>query len=201
MMNILNGGKHADNKRGHSGIHDRPVAGASFAEALLYAPSPPSRPRRPPPPPPSTPPPPRPPPLPTPQPPPPPPLPTPPPPRTGPRLFPLAQVGPEQEGIQHRGRGRRGFAPNLKSERGSGRGHPGGDTEAGTHRARDVYIALDPAVEASSSTTGNTSSQIGTSRPRVRNQIVRFYENWGRAIPIISIEDGMAENDWDGLGN
>jgi enolase len=90
-----------------------------------------------------------------------------------------------------------GFAPNLKSNEEAVEVILEAITKAGYAPGKDVYIALDPA---SSEFFDNGKYVFSKSDKSAKSpdQIVRFYENWVAQYPIISIEDGMAENDWTG---
>ncbi len=70
--------------------------------------------------------------------------------------------------------------------------------KAGYKPGEDVYIALDPAAsELYDEATGTYNLEI-EGRKLDRGQMVDLWEDWINRFPIISLEDGMAENDWEG---
>jgi len=90
-----------------------------------------------------------------------------------------------------------GFAPNLKSNEEALEVILEATQQAGFTPGKDVFIALDPA---SSEFFDNGKYVFKKSDKSVKTseQMVEFYSNWARQYPIISIEDGLAENDWEG---
>src|SRR3954465_9128138 len=93
----------------------------------------------------------------------------------------------------------RGFAPSLKSNREALDVVMDAITQAGYQPGGNVYLALDVA----SSELWNDDSktyEFKKSGEKTRNadEMVRLYEDWVTQYPIISIEDGLAEGDWDG---
>jgi enolase len=62
---------------------------------------------------------------------------------------------------------------------------------------KDVYLALDPA-SSEFFEKGNYVFSKSDKSKKSPEQMVKFYEKWVKQYPIISIEDGMAENDWEG---
>jgi enolase len=151
MMNILNGGKHADNNVDIQEFMIVPVAAPSFAEAL----------------------------------------------RTGAEVFHSLKSVLSKKGYNTAVGDEGGFAPNLKSNEEAVEVILEAITKAGYAPGKDVYIALDPA---SSEFFDNGKYVFSKSDKSAKSpdQIVRFYENWVAQYPIISIEDGLAENDWTG---
>ena len=90
-----------------------------------------------------------------------------------------------------------GFAPNLKSNEEAIETILEAIAKPATKRASDVLLALDPA--SSEFYDGRlTFSRNPTSANFRANEMVAFWTDWVSKYPIISIEDGMAENDWDG---
>jgi enolase 1/2/3 len=90
-----------------------------------------------------------------------------------------------------------GFAPNLKSNEEAIETIMEAIAQAGYEAGRDVLLALDPA----SSEFYDGSAYVfkkSDGRKLTREQMVSFWSDWVGKYPIISIEDGMAENDWDG---
>jgi len=68
--------------------------------------------------------------------------------------------------------------------------------DAGYKAGKDVWLALDPA--SSGFYSGGKYNLKSEKRTLSRDQMVDFYADWVKKYPIRSIEDGMAENDWDG---
>ena len=62
----------------------------------------------------------------------------------------------------------------------------------------DVFIALDVASSELWAGSGRYTFKKSGEPERTSEQMVRLYEDWLRQYPIISIEDGLAEGDWDG---
>jgi len=92
-----------------------------------------------------------------------------------------------------------GFAPSLKSNREALDVVMEAIAKAGYTSGQDVYIALD--VAASELWNSDTKSYVfkkSGEQTRTSDEMVRLYEEWVREYPIVSIEDGLAENDWDG---
>jgi len=91
-----------------------------------------------------------------------------------------------------------GFAPNLKSNDEACEVIVEAIKAAGYKPGKDVAIALDPAA---SSFFENGSYNLSKSGQGKKNsdQMTAFYAQWVQKYPIVSIEDGLAENDWDGF--
>jgi enolase len=152
MMNILNGGAHADTSVDFQEFMVMPVGARSFGEAV----------------------------------------------RTGAEIFHalrgILKARGQSTGVGDEG----GFAPNLKSNREAVEVVLEAVAKAGMNAGQDVFIALD--VASSELWAGNGTYVFKKSREadRTSDQMVRLYEDWLREYPIISIEDGVAESDWDG---
>jgi enolase len=69
--------------------------------------------------------------------------------------------------------------------------------QAGFAPGKDVFIALDPA-SSEFFENGKYVFKKSDKSVKTSEQMVEFYSNWTRQYPIVSIEDGLAENDWDG---
>ncbi|MDH3252048.1 MAG: phosphopyruvate hydratase [Ignavibacteria bacterium] len=151
MMNILNGGRHADNNVDFQEFMIVPVQAPSFAEAL----------------------------------------------RMGAEVFHALKTVLHGKKYNTAVGDEGGFAPNLKSNSEAIDVILEAVTKAGYTAGKDVYIALDVA---SSEMWDNGSYLFYKSdkTKKSREEMVKFYESWLKQYPIISIEDGMAENDWDG---
>src|SRR2546421_468509 len=90
-----------------------------------------------------------------------------------------------------------GFAPNLKSNEEAIETILEAIAQAGYKAGLDVMLALDPA--ASEFYEGHSYVfKKSDKRKLSSDEMVAFWKSWAEQYPIISIEDGMAENDWDG---
>ena len=153
MMNILNGGAHADSSVDFQEFMVMPVGTPSFAEAL----------------------------------------------RTGAEIF-HALRGILKKRGQSTGVGDEGgFAPNLKSNRNAVEVVLEAIDAAGMTAGRDVYLALDVASsELWDGKTRRYRFKKSGEPDRTSEQMVQLFEDWLRQFPIASIEDGLAESDWEG---
>jgi enolase len=151
MMNILNGGKHADNNVDLQEFMIIPANAKTFAEAL----------------------------------------------RMGAEIFHALKSVLHKKGYNTAVGDEGGFAPNLKSNDEAIEVILEAIGKATYTPGKDVFLALDPA---SSEFFEKGNYVFGKSDKSVKSpaQMVQFYENWVRQYPIVSIEDGMAESDWDG---
>jgi len=153
MMNILNGGAHADSSVDFQEFMVMPLGAASFSEAL----------------------------------------------RTGAEIFHALRGILKKKGYSTGVGDEGGFAPSLSSNQEALDVVLEAVGKAGYHAGEDVWIALDVAAselwnEASRSYEFKKSGD----RTRTADDMVRLYEDWVRQYPIASIEDGLAEGDWDG---
>ena len=89
-----------------------------------------------------------------------------------------------------------GFAPNLRSNEDALKLIVEGITQAGYQPGREVAIALDPA--ASEFYADGKYTLKGEGRSLDAAALVGLYSEWTSRYPIVSIEDGMAEDDWEG---
>jgi enolase len=89
-----------------------------------------------------------------------------------------------------------GFAPQLESNEDALKLIVDAIRKAGYEPGKDIAIALDPA----SSEFYKDGSYVlkGEGRTLSAAQLVDLYRDWAGTYPIVSIEDGMAEDDWDG---
>jgi enolase len=72
-------------------------------------------------------------------------------------------------------------------------------TAAGYKLGEQIAIAIDPAAsEFYDRATKKYIFKKSDKSSRTSEQMVAFYENWIRQYPIVSLEDGLAEDDWDG---
>jgi enolase len=90
-----------------------------------------------------------------------------------------------------------GFAPNLKSNREALDVVLAAVGQAGLEAGRDVFLALDVAASELWSDGKYVFKKSGEPT-RTPDEMVEMYTEWVRNYPIISIEDGVAEGDWDG---
>jgi enolase len=153
MMNILNGGAHADSSVDFQEFMVMPVGASSFAEGL----------------------------------------------RAGVEIFHTLRSILKKKGHSTGVGDEGGFAPSLSSNREALEVVLEAVTQAGYTAGGDVYIALDVA---SSELWNEKSRQYEFKKSgdttRSSDQMVALYEDWVRQYPIISIEDGVAESDWEG---
>jgi enolase len=151
MMNILNGGAHADSSVDFQEFMIMPLSAPSFAEAL----------------------------------------------RWGAEIFHalrgILKTRGQSTGVGDEG----GFAPNLKSNREALEVVLEAVGKAGLQAGRDVWIALDVASSELWADGRYTFKKSGEA-DRTSDQMIRLYDDWIRQYPIVSIEDGLAESDWDG---
>jgi enolase len=151
MMNILNGGAHADNNVDFQEFMVMPVGAETFAEAL----------------------------------------------RTGAEIFHSLKGVLKKRGYATGVGDEGGFAPNLKSNEEAVETILEAVAAAGYDAGVNVMLALDPA--ASEFYDGrNYVFKKSDGRKLSSAEMVAYWKNWAEQYPIISIEDGMAENDWDG---
>src|SRR5271154_4881014 len=153
MMNILNGGAHADNSVDLQEFMVMPVGAGSFHEAL----------------------------------------------RWGVEVFHALKAVLHKNGYSIAVGDEGGFAPNLKSNDEAIERVLEAITAAGFKPGSQIAIALDPASsEFYDKTKKKYIFKKSDKSERSSEQMVAFWENWVRQYPIVSIEDGLAENDWDG---
>ncbi len=88
-----------------------------------------------------------------------------------------------------------GFAPDLKSNEQVIEMILAGIKEAGYRAGKDVALALDPAASSFYEKGKYVFSKSDRSK-RTGAEMINFYKDWVERFPILSIEDGLAENDW-----
>ena len=153
MMNILNGGAHADSSVDFQEFMVMPLGASSFAEAV----------------------------------------------RTGAEIFHTLRGILKKKGHSTGVGDEGGFAPSLKSNREALDVVLEAITQAGYEAGEDVFIALDVASsELWDESSRRYEFKKSGDTARSADQMVKLYEDWVRQYPIISIEDGLAEGDWDG---
>jgi enolase len=90
-----------------------------------------------------------------------------------------------------------GFAPNLKSNEEAVEAILEAIEKAGYKAGSDVHLALDPAASEFYE-NGKYVFKKSDGSVKSSEQMVAFWANWVKKYPIISIEDGLAEEDWEG---
>lgn len=153
MMNILNGGAHADNSVDCQEFMVMPVGAPNFREAL----------------------------------------------RWGVEVFHSLKTVLKKNGYSTAVGDEGGFAPNLKSNEEAIERVLEAIDAAGYKAGEQVAIAMDPAASEFYETLEKKYVFKKSDRSkRSSEQMVEFWANWIRQYPIISLEDGMAEQDWEG---
>jgi enolase len=150
MMNVVNGGAHADNPIDLQEFMIMPVGATSFAEAL----------------------------------------------RMGAEIFHTLRKGLKEAGHNTNVGDEGGFAPNLKSADEALTFMARAVEAAGYQLGDQIAFTLDPA--ASEFFRDGRYELTGEGRSLDAAGMVRFYEELSQRYPIVSIEDGLAEDDWDG---
>jgi len=153
MMNILNGGAHADNSVDAQEFMVMPLGASSFEEAL----------------------------------------------RWGVEVFHNLKAVLKKNGYSTAVGDEGGFAPNLKSNEEALERVLEAITAAGYKPGEQISIALDPAAsEFYDRASKKYIFKKSDKSARSSEQMAEFWANWARQYPIVSIEDGLAEDDWDG---
>ncbi len=152
MMNILNGGAHADSSVDFQEFMVMPLNAPSFSEAL----------------------------------------------RMGAEIFHalrgILKGRGQSTGVGDEG----GFAPNLKSNREAVEVVLEAIGKAGLKAGEDIFIALDVAASELWAGAGQYTFKKSGEPDRTSVEMIAMYKDWIRQYPIVSIEDGLAEGDWDG---
>ena len=91
-----------------------------------------------------------------------------------------------------------GFAPNLKSNQEAIELILKAIEQAGYKPGEDISIALDPASSEFYDKSGKYIFKKSDKSVKSAEDMVRFWADWVNKYPIVSIEDGLAEDDWDG---
>jgi enolase len=150
MMNVLNGGAHADNSVDFQEFMVVPVGAPTFAEAL----------------------------------------------RTGAEIFHALKSTLKKRGLNTAVGDEGGFAPDLESNEAALQALIEGIEAAGYKPGEDVGIALDPAV--SEIFSGGAYNLEHENRSLNASELAAYWTDLAARYPILSIEDGMDEEDWDG---
>jgi len=91
-----------------------------------------------------------------------------------------------------------GFAPNLESNEEAIQVILEGIKSAGYKVREDIFIALDPAASTFYDSKERVYFLASEKRKLSSKEMIDFYDDWVKKYPIISIEDGLAEDDWEG---
>ena len=153
MMNILNGGSHADSNVDFQEFMIMPVGAETFSDAL----------------------------------------------RQGVEVFHTLKGVLKKKGYSTAVGDEGGFAPSLKSNQEAVELILEAIEKLGLKPGEDIAIALDPASsEFFDKATGKYTFKKSDKRELTSQQMADYWIDWSRQYPIISIEDGLAEDDWDG---
>ncbi|HEX7414782.1 MAG TPA: phosphopyruvate hydratase [Bacteroidia bacterium] len=153
MMNILNGGAHADNGIDIQEFMVMPVGAESFSDAL----------------------------------------------RMGTEVFHHLKAVLKKQGLSTNVGDEGGFAPNIKSNEDALKYVIQAIETAGYKPGVDIYIAMDAAAsEFYDAEKKIYKFKKSTGDELTSSQMVDYWADWAKKYPIISIEDGFSEDDWDG---
>lgn len=153
LMNILNGGSHADNAIDFQEFMVMPAGAASFSEAL----------------------------------------------RMGTEVFHTLKKVLHEKGLSTNVGDEGGFAPNLKSNEEAIEVVLKAIEKAGYKPGEDIFIALDPAASEFYDAKAKVYHFKKSSGRKLKSaEMVEYWANWAKKYPILSLEDGMAEDDWAG---
>jgi enolase len=152
MMNILNGGKHAENSVDFQEFMVMPIGAPTFAEALRY----------------------------------------------GAETFHALKGILKKKGYATGVGDEGGFAPNLKSNDEACEVIVEAMKAAGYKPGKDIALALDPAASSFFEEGKYNLAKSGQGR-KTSKEMTGLYAAWVEKFPIVSIEDGLAENDWTGF--
>ncbi|MDY0236616.1 MAG: phosphopyruvate hydratase [Gudongella sp.] len=152
MMNILNGGEHADNNVDIQEFMVMPVGAINFREGL----------------------------------------------RMGTEIFHNLKAVLKSKGLSTSVGDEGGFAPNLSSNEEALSTIVEAIEKAGYKPGEDVFLALDVAASGMYNNEDKTYNLKGEGRILTVEEMVAYYEDLVDRYPIISIEDGFGEDDWDG---
>ena len=153
MMNVLNGGAHADNNVDIQEFMILPIGAPSFAEAL----------------------------------------------RSGVEVFHTLKDVLKKAGHQTAVGDEGGFAPNLRSNEEAMESLLAAIQQAGYKPGKDITIGLD--VAASELYDAKSKCYILAAekkKKKTADQLIKFYADWIKKYPLVSIEDGLDESDWQG---
>jgi enolase len=153
MMNILNGGSHADNSIDFQEFMIMPVGADTFSEAL----------------------------------------------QMGAEVFHTLKKVLREKGLSTNVGDEGGFAPNLKSNEEAIEVVLKAIEKAGYKPGSDIFIALDPAASEFYDSKAKLYHFKKSNGKKLKPlEMAEYWTNWSKKYPIISLEDGMAEDDWTG---
>ncbi len=153
MMNILNGGSHADNSIDFQEFMIMPVGADTFSEAL----------------------------------------------QMGVEVFHHLKSVLKEKGYSTNVGDEGGFAPNIKSNEEAIETVLTAIEKAGYKPGKEIYIAMDAATsEFYDEKTGLYHFKKSDGRKMTSSEMVSYWKDWTAKYPILSIEDGLAEDDWKG---
>ncbi len=153
MMNILNGGAHADNAIDFQEFMIMPLGASSFSESL----------------------------------------------RMGTEVFHHLKSVLKKKGLSTNVGDEGGFAPNLRSNEEAIVAVMDAIVAAGYTPGKDMFIAMDAAsTEFYDAATGKYVFKKSTGDSLSSAEMVDYWKSWVEKYPIVSIEDGLAEDDWEG---
>ncbi len=153
MMNILNGGSHADNSIDFQEFMVMPVKADTFSRAL----------------------------------------------QMGTEVFHTLKKVLHDQGLSTNVGDEGGFAPNIKSNEEAIEVVLKAIEKAGFKPGVDIFIAIDAATSEFFDAKTKTYTFKKSSGKKLKSaEMVAYWATWAKKYPIISIEDGMAEDDWDG---
>ncbi|MCL5942515.1 MAG: phosphopyruvate hydratase, partial [Actinobacteria bacterium] len=152
MMNILNGGKHADNNVDLQEFMCMPVGASTFSEAL----------------------------------------------RMGVEVFHSLKKVLSGRGLSTAVGDEGGFAPDLADNEEAIKVILEAIEKAGYTPGQEIYLALDPAATEFFDTDRGVYVLAGENRTLSPNEMAAYYADLCERYPVISLEDGMAEEDWEG---
>lgn len=156
MMNILNGGAHADNKIDFQEFMIMPIGASSFSEGL----------------------------------------------RWGTEIFHVLKGVLKKKGFSTNVGDEGGFAPNIQSNEEAIETVLEAIKAAGFKTGTQIAIAIDSAnSELWDAKKKKYVFHKSSGKEMSSDQLVKFWESWVKKYPIVSIEDGMAEDDWTGWKN
>ncbi len=150
LMNILNGGAHADNDLDIQEFMIAPVCGGSFSEAL----------------------------------------------RAGSEIFHTLKAKLKKQGLITSVGDEGGFAPKLESNLQALELVADAIELAGYKLGQDIFLALD--VAATELYDPESKKYRWEGREIDYHEIIKIYNSWSHNFPLVSIEDGLSEDDWDG---
>jgi enolase len=155
MMNIVNGGRHADNNVDMQEFMVMPAGAESFAEAL----------------------------------------------RMGAEVFHNLKSVLKKRDYNTAVGDEGGFAPNLRSNEEAIEVILEAIEKAGYKAGKDIFIALDPATTEMYQDGAYVFWKSDPNTRRSSDDMIKFWESWVDQYPIISIEDALSEDDWEGWKN